>query len=533
MRNSFPLLLTMLVLPFCLRAAGDSAAIQDAIDRAAEPIVRLAAGEYAITHPIALKTGITLEGAGQERTFLRYRGGPGGAVVELRGIRDAGLCHLTLDGGSEKGPYAAQAIVAADAARLTIHHVTIEHFPAHGSFGPHGILFVGENPTNARGVTDSVVADCVLRDIGLGAEFGCAVRFSWGSSRNQALRNVIADTGRGGIFADNESRDIIIRGNTVSGSGGEGLAIEVWGGCDRSVIEDNRVDHWLSVGGCDDCAVRRNTVAAKDNYKLCGIEAIGSHLVITDNTVDGGAKIGLSVSNTGPNDHVYWARNAVRNCNQWGAQFQSEGKGLACHYLYKCSFTGMPVGLGPVWYPGDEGHGFRSNGACRNLVFEECEFSANGRLGIQFAGSGAEGLTFVHCVVKDNKGAAVSGLGAACTAAWEACVARGNANDALPGGRPFATRPPSAAFEAPASAKAGAIVTFDDRSSPAAGAVPAIAACLWDLGDGPPVFTPAATGAPARITHTYAAPGAYRVALVVWDAAGRGARAERCITVTE
>ncbi len=529
MRKTLLLGVTALVCALPARAANDAAAIQQVVDTAPGPVVTLPAGEYFIDRPIALRTGITLEGAGQDRTVLRFRGAAGGAVVVCRGIKDAALCHMTLEGASEKGPYAAQAILAADASGLRFHHLTIRQFPKHGGFGPHGILFVGANPSRERGVTDSVVADCTFRDIGVGAEFGCAVRFSWGSSRNQVLRTTIADTGRGGIFADNGSSDIVIRGNTVSGSGGEGLAIEVWGGCDRSVIEDNRVDHWLSVGGCDECAVRRNTVSAKDDFKFCGIEAIGSHLVITDNLVDGGAKIGLSVSNTGPNHYVYWARNTVRNCNQWGAQFQSEGKGLAFHYLYRCSFTGMPVGLGPVWYPGDEGHGFRANGPCRGLVLEECEFNANGRLGIQLTGSGADGLTFLGCTIKDNKGAAVAGLGAACTTAWEECTVSGNANDALPSGRPFAARPPSCDFDAPATAKAASVVTFTDRSAPGAGAAPAITACLWDFGDGPPAFTHAG----AQVRHTYATPGLYRVALVVWDAAGRGARAERRIAVTE
>jgi PKD repeat protein len=80
---------------------------------------------------------------------------------------------------------------------------------------------------------------------------------------------------------------------------------------------------------------------------------------------------------------------------------------------------------------------------------------------------------------------------------------------------------PRAAFEAPAAARAGRPVHFVSGSSAAAGK---IAQVLWDFNDGLPATEP-------ETTHTYAKPGAYRVTLVVWDEAGRGARAEKRIAV--
>ena len=129
--------------------------------------------------------------------------------------------------------------------------------------------------------------------------------------------NRIDRTGRGGIFCDGAA-ELVVRRNRVTGSGGEGLGIELWGECPRSVIEDNDVDHWISVDGGERTAVRRNRVHASDGtLKGCGIEIIARDVVVTDNVVDGGAMTGLSVSNTREKNNVLWARNTVRDCVQW------------------------------------------------------------------------------------------------------------------------------------------------------------------------------------------------------------------------
>ena len=50
--------------------------------------------------------------------------------------------------------------------------------------------------------------------------------------------------------------------------------------------------------------------------------------MVTDNTVDDGQIIGLSVSNTNPKDHVFYGYNTFRRCSQWAAQLQGETSGM-------------------------------------------------------------------------------------------------------------------------------------------------------------------------------------------------------------
>ncbi len=502
-------------------AGNDSAAIAAAIERSSRgDTVSLPPGVFVVRQAIHPRSGTRFEGAGQDRTVLRFAADRPSVILSLDGREDVEVCKLALDGAGN--PNATQGISAGNARRLKLHHLTVRNLAKGTGFGPHGVLFTGQNPTRKGGVTDSEIADCRFENIGVGAKYGGGIRLAWGSSRNRILRNTIRTTGRGGIFADNGSTDLLIRGNTVTGSGGEGLGIEVWGGSDRAVIEDNRVDHWLSIGGCDYVAARRNVISdTSGTYKFCGIEGIGSYLVITDNTVDGGQKIGLSVSGKQPKRYVFWGYNTVRGCNQWGSQFQGEAGGIAYHYLYRCRFTQMPIGRGPVWYPGNEGHGFRTNGQVQHVTFEACEFSRNDRLGVQLGGRGVDALSFVRCAIRGNKGAAVLGPVDYTALAWTDCVVENNGSDALPTPKPFERPPPVAAFEVSPGARAGEPVTFASASRTAAGK---IAAVLWDLGDGVPATQ-------TRVSHTYAKAGRYRVTLIVWDDAGRGARCERDVTV--
>jgi len=481
--------------------------------------VKLPAGIYTISEAIKPKSRTRLVGAGQDRTMVRFTGDKPGSLVDLSNNEKVEVAHLTLEGANN--PSARQGISAHNARWLKIHHLTIRNLVKGDTSFIHGILFAGTNPTRENGVTDSMIADCLVENIGVGAEFGGGIRLSWGSSRNRVLRNTIRNTGRGGIFGDNGSNDLVIQKNTVSGSGGEGLGIEVWGDCRRAVIEDNHIDHWLSVGGCDDCAVRRNVISDKTGtVKFCGLEIIGSRCVVTDNLVDDGQQIGISVSGM-PVKYVFYKNNTIRNCIQWGAQLQGDGAGIASHYFYRCRFLNTSVGRGQPWYPGDEGHGFRLLSRVRHITLEDCEFRDNGRLGIQLVGDKIDSLSFVRCAIKGNRGAAVAGPSHYTALEWIRCTAKGNGSNNLPPARPFPRPAPKAAFDAPAVAHTGEPVTFVSRSKADGSAV-----VLWDFGDGAP-----ATG--ARVTHIYPSPGSYRVSMVVWDAAGRGSRMEKRIRVTE
>ncbi len=495
-------------------------------------------GIYLVDRALAPKSGVRVIGAGQDKTMLRFTGEQPAVFMGLSGVKDVEIAHMTLDGADN--PNATQGISGSNSKRLNIHHVTVRNLVKGAGFGPHGILFAGINPTRENGVTESAIADCRFENIGVEAGFAGAIRLSWGSSNNRILRCTIENTGRGGIFTDNGSTDNIIQYNTVNGSGGEGLGIEVWGGSDRSLIEHNTIDHWLSIGGCSTCAARHNTISDHSGaYKFCGIEAIGSYIIVTDNTVDGGAKIGLSLSSPHVMNYFLWARNTVRECNQWGSQLQGEAGGIAWHYFYDCTFENMPVGVGPVWYPGDEGYGFRVLGNCRNITFENCVFRNNARLGLQLLGPNVDALYFLNCTISGNSRAAVSGPSGYTALEFENCAVSGNGSDALPERKSFATARPAASFTAPREARSGETVTLQNTSSPSG---PPLAAALWDLGAGLPVFhdlaakeageNAAPESPPRSVTTAFDAPGDYRVTLVVWDAAGRASRAEQIITIT-
>jgi len=493
----------------------DSAAIASAIERSqAGDEVRLPGGNYSITETITPKSGTHFIGAGQGETVLRFAGQEPGPMIFLTQCEDVEVAHLTLDGAGS--PLPRQGIYATDSRRLNVHHVTVRDLAKGEGFGPHGIHFNGHNPTRERGVTDSVIADCTVENIGLGAAFGCGIRVSWGSSRNHILRNTVRNTGRGGIFGDNGSSDLLIWRNQVTGSGGEGLGLEVWGGCDRSVIEDNNIDHWQSIGGCDWCSVRRNVISDKTGVtKPFGLEIIGSYCIVTDNLVDQGQGIGISVSSRQPKEYVFYRDNTVKGCYHWGAQLQGEEGGIAYHYFYRCRFLETLVGHPSVKYKGGEGNGFRTNGRVKHMVLEECEMRDNQRFGVQLGGPEVDFLSFIRCVIRGNKDAAVVGPGEYSALDWADCTVEGNARDELPPAKAFPEPSPVADFEVPAEVVIGDEVTFTNRSGE-------VATAFWDLGDGIPMVG-------EQVTHAYTDPGEYRVTLIVWDRDGRGGRAEKTL----
>jgi hypothetical protein len=479
--------------------------------------VRLPEGTFTLTEPIRPKSGIKLLGAAQEKTRLVYRGTKAGVLISISGCADVEIAHLTLDG--QNNSLVQQGITGGDSRRLWLHDLTIRNLKAH-TWGPHAILFSGRNPSMERGVTDSRITDCKMENIGLDAEYGGGIRLAWGSVRNQVIGNVIHNTGRGGIFGDH-SAELIIRGNRVSGSHGEGLGIEIWGGCPCSLIEDNVIDHWLSVDGGTQSAVRRNVIGTDDGtLKFLGIEIIARDVVVTDNLVKRGAHIGLSVSNRRVKNNVYWGYNTVRDCVQWGAQFQGEEGGIAHQYFHHCLFENTVRGDARALYPHDSGHGFRTNGTCRGLVFEDCLFHGNGGYGVQLGGAGVDCLEFRRSSITGNGLAAVSGPAHYTALVFQDCKIDGNQDNRLPAAKSFAAMPPLADFHAPDSIRAGDAVRFQCNSRPAA----PIVERLWDFGDGIPEVS-------IQPLHTFAKPGNYRVTLIVWDDHGRGGRAERTIRV--
>jgi PKD repeat protein len=97
----------------------------------------------------------------------------------------------------------------------------------------------------------------------------------------------------------------------------------------------------------------------------------------------------------------------------------------------------------------------------------------------------------------------------------------GNGSDQLPDAKPFQAAAPVADFRFPETIHAGEPVSFQCVSHATKSE---IGERLWDFEDGIPEVTPAPK-------HSFEKPGKHRVTLIVWDAAGRGGRAERTIEV--
>lgn len=479
----------------------------------------LQAGTYELDNSLRLRSGIKLVGAGQEKTLLTYTGDKADPFIYLNECDDVEVAHLTLDGRARK--LGQTGIIAENSRRLYLHHLTIRNLIKGSGEFVHGILFTGHNPTMERGVVDSRIEDCLFENIGVGAEYGGGIRMAWGSNRNRVERNVVKTTGRGGIFGDHSS-DLVIRHNQVSGSGGEGLGLEIWGGCPRSLIEDNVVDHWLSVDRGECTAVRRNSVGTDDgSIKGIGIEIIARDVIVTDNVVKRGALIGLSVSNIPEKNNVFWGYNSVSDCLEWGAQFQGETGGIAHHYLYRCDFQRTVHGDPRAPYADASGHGFRINGMTRQMVFEDCTFGNNDGFGLQTCGDGVDELSFLRCTFVGNREGLAVGFGPAHRVAFADCTARHNGNDAYPPTTKLTTPTPVAEFAVPDKLIAGEPIRFACQSKPGTGK---IVERLWDFNHGIAETEP-------NPTHTFDTLGKYRVTLIVWDEAGRGARAEKTIEV--
>ena len=475
-------------------------------------------GTFSINEPIRMKSGIKLIGKGQGKTVIICAGIKPDSMIRINNCENIEISHLTLD--AKNDGKVREGISGHNSRRLFLHHVTIRNLAKGDSSFVHGILFSGNNPTMQQGVTDSVISDCYFDTIGQGAEYGGGIRMAWGSNRNRVERNVIRKTGRGGIFGDHSS-ELVIQHNHVSGSGGEGLGIELWGGCPKSLIEDNRVDHWISVDQGNQTAVRRNVVGADDgSLKGYGIEIIASDIVVTDNTVKGGASIGLSVSNVPRKNNVYWGYNTISDCVQWGAQFQGETGGIAHHYFYQCKFENTIVGDPRARYPKDSGHGFRFNGSCREMVFENCTFANNGGYAIQFVGKNVDAVTFLRCVMDKNRKGTVVGLSSDQTVDFNENTVDGIAGQ-FPRARTFSTPLPTADFQMPETIRAGEPAQFTCQSKPGKGQ---IVERLWDFNHGIAETT-------ANPHHTFDQPGKYRITLIVWDTKGRGSRVEKNVKV--
>ena len=370
-------------------------------------------------------------------------------------------------------------------------------------------------------MTDSRITDCRIENIGLEAEYGGGIRLAWGSVRNQVIGNVIHNTGRGGIFGDH-SAELIIRNNRVSGSGGEGLGIEIWGGCPRSLIEDNVLDHWLSVDGGHQSAVRRNVIGTDDGtLKGYGIEIIARDVVVTDNVVKRGAAhrpVGLEP-----------AREEQRLLGlQHGPRLRAVGSPAPGRNRRHRPPLFLPLRLreyGP-WprhrpvIPRTAATASAPTAPAGDWSSRIASSATTAAAGSSLAARRSIALDVPALQITGNGQAAVTGPSQYTALEFSGCKVEGNKDDRLPAAKPFSSPPPVADFRLSEPVRAGEPVQFQCNSRAAGGIVER----LWDFGDGIPEVTD-------QPKHTFLQPGKYRVTLVVWDKSGRGGRAEKMIQV--
>ncbi|HEX8522380.1 MAG TPA: right-handed parallel beta-helix repeat-containing protein [Tepidisphaeraceae bacterium] len=500
----------------------DTAAIKAAVNAAAAgDTVRIPAGAFDVSSAVSLKSNINFIGAGAAASSLNFSGANSSSFLNLDGVKNVSVSGITLDGKNSTN--AAQGVWAQYSSKLTLKDISVKNLGATTGFGPHGVYFV-------QGVTDSVISGNSFNNIGTSNEWGAGIRVGQGSSRNQILGNTVADTGRGGILCDDNSTDLLIKNNTITGSGktAEGLGIEVWGGCDRSIIEDNKVDHWLSVDSSNQLAVRRNVVSDKSGvYKWCGIELVDSHdNVFTDNTVDGGAQIGISQSGAKAKERIFWGRNTVKAASTWGIQIQGETGKASKQYFYKNTFAGTMKNDPNTKYA-PQGHGFRFNGDSDHIVLDSNKIDGNLGAGIELEATGLSNLSFVGNAITNNGDVAV--MGSATDAVWAGNTVAGNGYNNTLKNAAAADNLPDGTLQKNAPNLVGENMFFAINTA----GLGSITNVLWDFGEGIPTtqsFTDSVTSASA--SHVFTEPGVYQVTAIAWNAAGEAAMSEMSVNVT-
>lgn len=503
----------------------DLAAIQAAIS-AASPGDRIIipAGTFHVSDSIRPIGDIAIVGAGRDNTVIRHTGttsADGLVRLHATGVNNVELAGFTLDG--QNSLLVQQGMVIGGTGGHHIHDLRIQNLTGN-TFGSAGIYASFDADNN-------LIENNEFINIGVTREFGSGIRFDHGSEGNLVIGNTITNTGRGGIFFSNGSTDSVIRNNTITGSGltAEGLGIEVWGGSHRSVIENNTLDHWLSIDRSNQVAVRNNTITATDGtLKFLGIEvAGGSDIVIQGNDVGAGNEIGLSLSNNTAKERIYVANNTFSESTIWGAQLQdgSNGTGEVRQlYFYNNRFEQTVADPLSGYYP--PGVGFRFNaldngGGIRQIVFDGNQFINNDDAGIQiYTDFGTiDKISFVGNTLSVNGDSAFIDVLTFDNLEWDSSnVVVGNAEDNTPTASASASgfadneKPSLLQIVAPSKVVVGDAVSFaflyaDDGD-------PLPAQVLWDLGEGLPTTELAPI-------HTFSELGFYNIALVAWDAEGR------------
>lgn len=503
-------------------AYDDVTAIDMAI-QAAGPgdIVYFPQGIYLISQSIkSVTSGIILQGDGRDWTTLRYTGGDDKPMFSMsNGVCDSLINAMTLD-GNQIDHNTSGGIKVVHCDHLTFSNLRIKDMPATSGNAPIAILF-------ALNVTDCQVTDNIIENIGFEHTWGAGIRLSMGSSFNTITNNTFTRTGRGGILLDNDAADNIITFNTVEQincDNGPAFGLEAGPGCDRTIVEDNQFDHWISIVDAPGSAIRRNVVEdLTGNFTFAGLELVNaSDVVFTDNIVGEGSHLGISASMG--SEYILWAYNTIEYATSWGIQLQGDSSPQRCQYFYHNTFANTYRNHPDAMFTG-QGHGFRMNQANESIVLDDNTIADNQGMGLQIQSTAiTDQIELINNTISGSQYASLSSssyLGSDLN--WNNNAVWGNGTDITWTSTGFTSnsKPTVSITCSSQSVHVGETVTFEADFYDSDGSLSHV---LWDFGAG----SASTDSAP---TYVYTHPGTYRVMLVAWDNQGRAAKLAT-VTVT-
>ncbi|MCF6226805.1 MAG: right-handed parallel beta-helix repeat-containing protein [Xanthomonadales bacterium] len=523
----------------------DSAAIAAAIAAAssAGDRVIVPAGTFSIISNIRPASGNILIGAGRDLSTIEYIGSRTArtSMIDLSRRSNVEITNLTFD--AKLNPGVNNGIRASGGSGINISENRIMNLGGMPAFGPHAITFNDGGSGTEGGVTDSTISGNELLNVGINAKWGAGIRFS-SSSRNVIDGNMIDGTGRGGIltnqgvFGNGGSGDLTIINNLIRNSDqastGAGISIELFPGGGNTLIENNDVDHWISIIGSERVAVRGNKIQDPDNsLGSYGLEAYDSlSVVFSDNQIGAGQQLGILTGGTsspptnGRNGEILFLRNIFESMESNGTLLGGGPVSTLAYptsriYLRENEFVGQPEnGIK------DTGGG----GIVLTLTLSSVVLDSNiirdfDGPAVQFTGQATGLVDYLEVINNDiiGNGDAFSRTEFQGTNAFidgNTIIDNGDNSLLASKGNFDGNARPEVEILAPAFATVGEEVEFsfiwtDD------GTVDGI---LWDLSEGLPEVT-------STVTRTFSSEGTFNISLVVWDDGGRGTFDDLQITI--
>jgi hypothetical protein len=481
----------------------DTAAINAVIAEAQSgDTVYFPAGVYDITNSINAKAGVALLGAGAGSTSIKSLD-PGGSgysnvMLNLGSQSNVQVSNLTLNGNNDSN--VGYGISGNGASGENIHNIGVANCPgsAISVWSMTGATIANNQISNGGGIGLIGCTGCLTASNVVTLTTG-GVSDSGGSNED-ILNNTIGIINQPNLYGGICS--MYIRGSNM-------------------LVQGNVMNHWMS---CDtymtNSAIRNNVVTATDgSQSYAGIEAVGveSNNVISGNVIIGGQGNGLTETNNGLRQYLYFANNTVRGlvggmASGWGST-TGENQQI---YLYANTFSG------------NAGTAFGFGGNCQNFVFDSNVFSGNGNMAVDYGGGTSPSLDkfqFVNNTFTNNAGGAMYSMPLTNQYFDSSNVVAGNGpNGSLPTtSGTFYNNMPTVSIVGSSTVSVGSLVNFSSLFNDPGGY--SAANYLWDLGGGLPVTTSTAS-------FTYSQTGTYDIGLVVWDSLGRAAHEQLVLTVT-